>query len=90
MTLNENEITFDKVVNEDMIFKLKELVSSIEKDELILNLKECKDIHTVVIQYILSLKLLKKIEFKFPENSQNKFIYQLALEGFFFSEDDTN
>ena len=87
ITYENNEANFTSVIYEDEVVSFRDFLQEKAGEELLLNFKECEDIHLAVIQLIMAYRKNYSCLYEF---STKKRLFQTVLEGFDSSENYCN
>ena len=80
---NENLALFEGNVFEDELPNLRVFLQKYSHSSVSIDLKNCNDMHTAVIQLLLSFKALHECYFIFGDKSKP---YAMAIDGFLLEE----
>ena len=75
----ENSIKSKGVINDNELITLREFLQKSSPNKLDADLTECFDIHTAIIQLLVSYDILNGVNYKFADD--NKSAYKKALNG---------
>jgi hypothetical protein len=76
---SENSIKSKGVINDNELVSLREFLQKSAPSKVMVDLTECYDIHTAIIQIFISYGALFEIEYTFADD--NKSAYRKALDG---------
>jgi hypothetical protein len=75
----ENSIKSKGVINDNELVQLRDFLKNTAPSKITVDLSECYDIHTAIIQLFLAYSALYEIEYIFADD--NKAAYKKALDG---------
>jgi len=75
-----SKITLNDFVDENNLTSLLEYLKGAVPQKILVDMVDCSDIHTAVLQTILSYHLLYGCDFILPKEKKS---FVLAIEGFF-------
>jgi hypothetical protein len=75
----ENSIKSKGVINDNELVGLREFLQKSAPNKVSVDLTECYDIHTAIIQLFIAYQALHEIEYTFADD--NKAAYRKALAG---------
>ena len=81
--INDNSVTFEGVVYDDVIANLREVMQEKAPNALAFHFESCDDIHLAVLQLIMAYTKLYESSYHFGDDVK---IYQKVLTGFDISE----
>ena len=80
---DENLALFEGNIFEDELSNLRIFLQRYSHSGVSIDLKNCNDMHTAVIQLLLSFKTLHECHFIFGDKSKS---YAMAIDGFLLEE----
>ena len=83
MKVDDNTITFEGVVYEDVIADIREVMQNSAPDGLTFDFSMCDDLHLAVLQVLMAYKKLYTCSYDFGDKEK---LYKMTLEGFNISE----
>jgi len=87
ISYENNKANFESVIYEDEVVPFRDFLQEKAGEELVLNFKECEDIHLAIIQLIMAYKKNYSCSYEF---GSDKKLFQTVLEGFYTSENHCN
>jgi hypothetical protein len=87
ISYENNKANFESVIYEDEVVSFRDFLQEKAGEELVLNFKECEDIHLAIIQLIMAYKKNYSCSYEF---GADKKLFQTVLEGFYTSENHCN
>lgn len=83
MVINDNSVTFEGVVYDDVIADVREVMQEKAPSALEFHFESCDDVHLAVLQLIMAYTKLYESHYHFGDEVK---IYQKVLTGFDVSE----
>ncbi len=88
ITYEKNKASFESVIYEDEVVVFRDfLQEKAGEEELLLDFKECEDVHLAILQLIMAYKKNYSCSYEF---GSTKRLFQTVLEGFYTSENHCN
>ena len=87
ITYDGNTVNFESVIYEDEVVSFRDYLQEKAGESIVLNFKECEDIHLAIIQLIMAYKKNYECSYQFGEKVK---LFQTVLEGFEVSENYCN
>jgi hypothetical protein len=84
----DKKVVFHGIIYENEVVSLRDFLKKQAPNKIIFDFSRCEDLHTAILQMIISYELINSVEYIF--NSDEVKSYQKFLEGLELTENNEN